>query len=641
MRLRWIVGCVVAATCFAPWPVQAATSVTCATLQGALDTAGADDTIALQAGQVCGDSYTLPDVPLTIEGGAGAGFKPTTNGRSLLGGNGDLTLRNLSFDGHDGDAEYGGGLQFNGLSSLTIEDSDFHDITSPGDGGGAYVQACSATITGTDFTDNSADGNGGGLALVLIGCGRGGVAAAEPGTAELKHDTYTGNEAGLDTQGNARGGGLSVHGNGGVDCAAVCAVQAVPESLEVGHNIFEDNGIVEFGFFHQAFGGGASYDGVSVTATETESYRFNYVVSSDDAFGGGFSVENGAYTGVNDVVLGNSADGIHNGEVGGGAQGGAISLHASQLDLTHATIIHNRLTTWFEPEGDFLTGGIWGDSVSTISVIRSILFDNTHQVVPRPDDEDFSADPGPVIDGPQIAGTEGVVVALSIYCDVDPPVDDNLCETPLFESETTARQLSSSPSVDRVPPTEDNVLVDFEDQIRPVTIVRAATPYDMGADEVQAGGGGSGHPSTNPTPTPGTTPQPTPGTTPEPTPGVTVTPTPTPGGGVKGNVKKGGKKRRCAGRRRFRIVVRNRPGVTWVKAAFTLRGRHIRTRVFHGRLGAIVDLRHISRRTIVLRITAVTSTGLVVHGKRVYHPCRKKRPHSIPELRSLLTQVPG
>lgn len=119
--------------------------------------------------------------------------------------------------------------------------------------------------------------------------------------------------------------------------------------------------------------------------------------------------------------------------------------------------------------------------------------------------------------------------------------------------------------------------------------------------------------------------QPPPAASPTPTP--TTSPTPTPTVEVQGNVS-----RSCAGKRRFRIVLRHQKTVRYRSASFTLAGKKIKTRRFGGKIGAIVDLRKLGKKTVVLKIKAVTSDGVKLSGKRVYHPCTRKRPKTPPKL---------
>src|SRR4051794_2229307 len=119
--------------------VAAPLSTDCAGLQNAMDTASSGDVITL-TGALCPDSYSLPDVDMTLEGDGSSGFQPAGDqfNRSLTGGSANLVLRNLVFKGRaDGDA--GGGLTFTGSSDLTIDGSTFDGIAWTESGGGAHV----------------------------------------------------------------------------------------------------------------------------------------------------------------------------------------------------------------------------------------------------------------------------------------------------------------------------------------------------------------------------------------------------------------------------------------------------------------------------------------------------------------------
>ena len=115
-----------------------------------------------------------------------------------------------------------------------------------------------------------------------------------------------------------------------------------------------------------------------------------------------------------------------------------------------------------------------------------------------------------------------------------------------------------------------------------------------------------------------------------PNPTTTPKPTPTPGKGTKPDNDKGGHV--CAGRRFFTIRLRKDKG-PFRGAKIWVNGKRVKAfRGKSGRVKARIDLRDYPRRTIKVRIVAVTTAGATLRGTRIYHPCHKKRPHTIPKL---------
>ena len=81
----------------------------------------------------------------------------------------------------------------------------------------------------------------------------------------------------------------------------------------------------------------------------------------------------------------------------------------------------------------------------------------------------------------------------------------------------------------------------------------------------------------------------------------------------------------CASRRAFTIrIAKQHGGVTLRSATISVNGRVLRA-IKGRRLTAPIVLRKLPRGTFTVRITAVTSTGRVLHGKRVYHTCIARR----------------
>lgn len=87
------------------------------------------------------------------------------------------------------------------------------------------------------------------------------------------------------------------------------------------------------------------------------------------------------------------------------------------------------------------------------------------------------------------------------------------------------------------------------------------------------------------------------------------------GAGASGGVVKA--TGRCSSRRRF--AIRLRRGLR--SARVTVAGKRVRMRRRDGRLRAIVDLRGMGRRTVVVRVRGRTRSGRVVEGVRRYRTC--------------------
>ena len=96
-----------------------------------------------------------------------------------------------------------------------------------------------------------------------------------------------------------------------------------------------------------------------------------------------------------------------------------------------------------------------------------------------------------------------------------------------------------------------------------------------------------------------------------------------------GGVVQAPSNRRCVSKRKFRIRIRERPGVKIEAAIVLLNGKRIKVvkrRVFaRKRHIATVNLRGLPKGTFKLKITVLTSAGNSLTGTRTYHTCTKKR----------------
>jgi ABC-2 type transport system ATP-binding protein len=75
--------------------------------------------------------------------------------------------------------------------------------------------------------------------------------------------------------------------------------------------------------------------------------------------------------------------------------------------------------------------------------------------------------------------------------------------------------------------------------------------------------------------------------------------------------------RRCSSRRRFTIHLRK----ALRSARVTLDGRRVKVRRRHGRLTAVVDLRGKRKKTVLVRVRAITRSGAIARDSRRYRTC--------------------
>ncbi len=112
-----------------------------------------------------------------------------------------------------------------------------------------------------------------------------------------------------------------------------------------------------------------------------------------------------------------------------------------------------------------------------------------------------------------------------------------------------------------------------------------------------------------------------------PGPAATVVPPPAAGGAAPAAIARTA----CGSRRFFTIRVRRRRDPV-VSATIRLDGKRVNVRRRRGRLVATIDMLFQPKRTVTVTIRGRTRSGRRVSGKRVYHPCEGKRPHTIPDL---------
>ena len=140
-----------------------------------------------------------------------------------------------------------------------------------------------------------------------------------------------------------------------------------------------------------------------------------------------------------------------NQDYGGGDQGDGIVLFSSDLEGEHNTLAYN-------PSDGTGTAIFIDGTGSTVTLDRSIIWGHATSI----------SEVGHAVTCSDIQGA---------YTGTD-----NRNENPLFVDPSSANfhLQSSSPVIDRC---TAGLSVDFENNSRPLTYIRSATPYDMGADE--------------------------------------------------------------------------------------------------------------------------------------------------------------
>jgi hypothetical protein len=357
-----------------PSPGRAAGPTTCENLQEAFNNAVPNETITLT--ELCTDSsFTLPQVPITLEGAPGAGFnRPSfSGGGTILSGSnvGATTIRNLSFrDGSGSPSTSGGAIYIDGDSSPTVTGNSFFSNNS-GEGGAVFIfapdtQGETVTIDHNIFGSTTAEegndaiaGSGGAMYVSVAddlvvdhnefiqgyatGAGGGAYISVTSASLLLEHNTFRGNKTNLSSGGGASllvaDGSASIHDNlffgnsvdeggnaerfgGGLYVESTVAEASGPIALA--RNIYVNN-TVDVPTGGVGGGGGAWMSGGAFTSVD-ESYVGNQVIEDGTRRGGGLGVGRAdtstTFAAQNLVVAGNSVSAA----VPGGAGGGLFAL---------------------------------------------------------------------------------------------------------------------------------------------------------------------------------------------------------------------------------------------------------------------------------------------------------------------------
>jgi len=289
---------------------------------------------------------------------------------------------------------------------------------------------------------------------------------------------------------------------------------------------------------------------------------------------------------TNDTITGNTI------EQGGGSfgdQGGGIFVNETAT-MTNVTISNNKMDSG---EG----GGIFYNETTTMS--HAIIAGNT-----------IKGSPNQCVTNSPVTSVDGNLSTEPGECSFTQPGDVNADPLLLALADNggptdTQALAAGSPALDRVPfancPAEDQ---------RGFARAFAGSGCDLGAYE-------SGAPGTFvATPIPIATPAPPPTQAKQ-------TPKPLPPLSAKAAFSFPST-RRCVSRRHFVIHIRKLPGIVFVSATVTL--NHKRVKVLHGKqLTAAIDLRGLPKGTFTAAITAKTSDGRTVTGKRTYHTCARRK----------------
>jgi hypothetical protein len=492
--------------------VAAATTynATCTSLQGVLNSAGADpgggagDVVTLDG--MCSGTYyyALPaGSAFTLEGAAGtnSGVDATSidNHRELDGsaGVGAMTISNLTFQGADSTADAVDLVQ-TGSGTLTLSDDTFtENVTTPTEpvliqeDAGGYGTCTSAggslDITGSQFTNNfdifSGDtspdqigGGGGGALKIQFDCGY--------DSASLTGNTFAGNtaEAG---GGDGSGGAVEIFDN-------YASANVLPTVTQSG-NTFDSNAVTQTGTPASDYGGGGEWtEGVSLHSTDDRFSRNTLPGTSGAsnwAWGAGLAIVNNdcpsppaqetESTLTGDVIAANSIlDGA--GSAAADAQGAGIYLGCGfepQQDTNHLLLSDSTVTAnSVAPAADAATAGIDGHSTDQLVLDNSIL------------EGDFG--------GAEITGFGGAGGSLSAsYSDVcsgSAPATGpgNICADPKLVDDGNANsfdvhETATSPTIDAgsdaLLPT--GLTTDFFGSPRLLTSVPGACPVDIGAAE--------------------------------------------------------------------------------------------------------------------------------------------------------------
>ena len=463
---------------------------------------------------VNGGSLTIASSAITTNRAyGGSGGLGGSNGFGQAGGLynlGTLTVNDSTLSGNS--ADYGGGIDNSGTLTLTGSTLSGNSAST---GGGMYIYSGMVTVMGTTVSGNSA-GYGGGIynsgTLTLAGSTLSGNRAYEGA------GTYNGYLATLTVTGSTLSGNSamsSVYGGGGIYNGGTLTVS---NSTLSGNTAYDSpgGGISSFGtltvsnstlFDNHAYsssGGGGIYIYSGMVTVS------NSTLSGNSAPSGGGITNYGTLTVSNSTLFGNSAyfiygGGIYNdgtltvsnstlsGNTAAIEGGGICTFGTRPVTLTNVTFTANRVNNT-----NFRGGGLFAFEGSPV-LHNTLIAHNFRGATGMTRDDvngplDSSGDYNLIGDGTGMTGlSDGVNGNLvgSADAPIDPllgPLQDNGGPT------LTHALLSGSPAID----SGNNGYATEWDQRGPgfpriVGIIDPDNPIiDIGAFEVQNGGGGPG-----------------------------------------------------------------------------------------------------------------------------------------------------
>ncbi len=344
----------------------------------------------------------------------------------------------------------GGGVYMNQGTVIVTNSSDIH-ANNAIEGGGAYLISSTLTIEGeySEIMFNTATGNGGGVyalgstvnvrdsaALYANAAGTGG--AGNGGGAYLDNSDLWGDKALIyhNTATDFGGGVYAINDSlldmdlGGYPCAG-------PRCSQLSYNTATGT-----------YGGGAYVRGSEVDLRQI------FVENNTGSLGGAIYAWRDPTAAIRAVYIYNC---LFAGNNGGSAD--AIRLYAGTGETTRMIGSHNTLA--YNPSaGDGIAIATGGSGTLNLDLSNSIVWGHT-----------TSLPTGHTVTYSDIQGG---------YTGTG-----NMNVDPLFIAPASANfhLQSLSPVIDRC--TTGQAL-DFDNELRPITYVRPATPYDMGADEASA-----------------------------------------------------------------------------------------------------------------------------------------------------------
>jgi len=313
-------------------------------------------------------NVNLSGVRLTNGNGVGEGFGNNEGGAIYVEGNGQgtqLTITNSVFTGNH--ADVGGALRINGLSNVSISDSNISGnsaIGNPG-GGGVYAYGSNLTLQGCTVSNNIANYQSGFY---------GAVGAAGSGSLTISDSVIDGNSStntggiGIGVSATIANTTVSNNSNTGINVGAVTTISGSTISGNTGGGIFASRFL---SITDSLITGNSATNGGGVSGGENFVIS-NSTLSNNTATNSGGAIYNnlfsdpgvplGPATITNCVVFGNSA----------GSFGGAI-LNRSRFEMLNSTVRDNSAGAG---GGAAYNVKFTGSQAANLTVTNSTIFGN-------------------------------------------------------------------------------------------------------------------------------------------------------------------------------------------------------------------------------------------------------------------------